>query len=639
MPKKLYAPAFLLAVTLLCYWTPMTNGDTSIQWDAADQFQPTQNYISTELHQGRIPFWTPFPWAGYPLLADPQAGAWYPLNWPFFLVGVLPHTLVVEHWLHALLACLGAYFLALRLLRRTDAAVLTGLCYGLSGFFAGHSSHTVMLQCAAWMPWILLAFSRALESRPLRYIALGALAAGAMILGGHFQTILYGFLALGLFAVAYAVAAPKRWIAIFGTALAIAVMGTFLSAVATLPGLELTVNSVRTSLHAVDRTEGVIPPAALSTMMSPNFYGIFSGQYHGPEDITQFYFYAGFLLVPLAIAGLWTRAIRWPALLLVIPTIWYAMGQSAGLYLLIARLPGFSSVRAPVNIWFVPSLGLALLAGAGLQRVGERWKFKWLGPAVLLVFACDLFYWNSAANPLAYARQSYESLYGDKEDLVHRAGIDALPPLTRFDAPEHLPVFGPLSHYLDRRIETDYGYGPLMLSRYSDYVQAMRISPGLRRGLGISRSLDVQIGAIRAEADPVARASFPKELIAVHDGEESRQKLPTVDQTRQALVPADIAIAAQDPGATAEVREYTPGHYRIHYRAATPSLLRISNAYFPGWASSSGKVFPVDHALMGTIVPAGEGDISVDFHSTYFWIGAGLTLLALLLCLGVVATR
>jgi hypothetical protein len=25
-----------------------------------------------------------------PLLADPQVGAWYPLNWPFFLAGIGP---------------------------------------------------------------------------------------------------------------------------------------------------------------------------------------------------------------------------------------------------------------------------------------------------------------------------------------------------------------------------------------------------------------------------------------------------------------------------------------------------------------------------------------------------------------------
>ncbi len=98
--------------------------------------------------------------------------------------------LVVEHWLHALLAFLGAYFLAWRLLRHRQAAVLAGLCYGLSGFFVGHGSLTTMLQCAAWMPWLLLLLDLALESHPWRYTILGGLAAGMLIIAGHFQTVL-----------------------------------------------------------------------------------------------------------------------------------------------------------------------------------------------------------------------------------------------------------------------------------------------------------------------------------------------------------------------------------------------------------------------------------------------------------------
>jgi len=46
-----------------------------------------------------------------------------PLNWPFFPIGVSPHAQVAEHWLHALLACLGAYFLAWRLLRHRQAGI------------------------------------------------------------------------------------------------------------------------------------------------------------------------------------------------------------------------------------------------------------------------------------------------------------------------------------------------------------------------------------------------------------------------------------------------------------------------------------------------------------------------------------
>jgi hypothetical protein len=631
-------PLILLAMTLICYWTPMTSPETSILWDAADYFQVIQNYLSQELHAGRFPLWSPYPWSGYPFLADPQLGAWYPLNWPFFLIGVSPHMLVVEHWLHSLLACLGAYFLAYRLLRHRQAAVLAGLCYGLSGFFAGHSSHTPMLQGAAWMPWLLLLLDLALESHALRYTILGGLAAGALILAGHFQTILYSFLALGLFAAARVALEPRRWAQTFGMALAIPVIGTLISAIGTGPGLELTLNSIRSGLTATTRTEGFIPVASLSTLVDPDFHGVFSGNYHGPEDITQYYFYAGVLLVPLAIFGLRDRRLRMVGLLLIVPTIWYATGRSAGLYLLIARLPGFSSIRAPVNIWFVPSLGLALLAASGLVALVRKWPIRWLPLAVLILFCADLFYHQSATNPLAYSRQSYDELYGSKEDLFHQAVANGLPPLTRFDGGEGLASFGPLAHYFDQRTEVTYGYDPLELSRYSDFVSAMQSNHELRKDLNVSRWLDRRTGDIRILADPLPRANFPKELVRIKGDSDSRQRLASLDPARQALVPSGTPVAAQDANGTADVSEFTPGHYRIHYRCGTPSLLRVGNAYFPGWRASSGAqtlaVLPVDHALIGVVVPAGQGDLVLDYRSTYLLPSALTTLVSLLACFG-----
>jgi hypothetical protein len=634
----LYAPAILIAMTLICYWTPMTSSNTSILWDAADQFQPFQNYLSLELHAGRIPFWSPYPSSGFPFLADPQVGAWYPLNWPFFLIGVSPHALVVEHWLHSLLACLGAYFLAWRLLRNRQAAVLVGLCYGLSGFYVGHSSHTPMLQGAAWMPWLLLLLALAVESHPLRYTVLGGLAAGMLILSGHFQTILYSFLALGLFAVAKVIVQPRRWLPIFGIALAIPIVGTLLSAIATGPGLELTVNSIRAGLSASSLKEGMIPLAALWTLVSPDFYGLLSGNYHGPEDITQYYFYAGILLVPLALYGLRDRVLRITGLLLIVPTIWYAMGQSAGLYRLVTLLPGFRSIRQPVHIWFVVSFGLALLAGAGFAAIVGKWPIRWFPAVVLLFFCADLFYHQSLANPIAYARQSYEDLYGSKEDLFRQAVAAGLPPLTRFDGADGLPSFGPLAHYLDQRTEVTYAYDPLKLSRYAAFTDAMQSNPSLRKDLNVSRWLDRHTGDIRIIPDPLPRANFPKELIAVASDQDAKQRLPMLDPVHQAVVPAGVGPTSQDANALAEVREFTPGHYRIHYRSATPSLLRIGNAYFPGWTAQAGTqslpVVPADYALLGVVVPAGEQDLVLDYHSTYFVPAAWITLISLVGCAG-----
>jgi hypothetical protein len=309
------------------------------------------------------------------------------------------------------------------------------------------------------------------------------------------------------------------------------------------------------------------------------------------------------------------------------------------LYLLIARLPGFASVRAPVNIWFVPALGLALLAAAGLAAAAERWRLAWLCPLILAIFAIDLIYSNSANNQLAYARAPYEQIYGQGEDLFRRAVTTQLPALTRFDAPEHLPTFGPLAHYFDTRTEVTYGYDPLMLSLYSDYYSAMRQNLKLRDGLSVSLWLNAQAGSVLRNPGVLPRAMFPKEIVAVTSPEESSRLLASLDQSRQALAPAGVRVV-QDTNASANVTEFSPGHYKIHYRCASDSLLRISNAFFNGWTARAGvrdlPTFPVDHALIGVVAPAGEGDITLDYHSTYFAAGAIVSLASLLGCLALV---
>jgi len=154
----------------------------SVQFDGLDVHYSAQRYLSDELHAGRIPFWTPYIFSGFPFLADLQVGAWYPLNWPFFAAGITPRSIGLELLLHDLIACGGAYALANRLIGRPAPAVaaaggkVTGhsLLAALPGFvlfalnlFGKETAVNNRLQGAfnlsyhvpipAWAMWLLLA--------------------------------------------------------------------------------------------------------------------------------------------------------------------------------------------------------------------------------------------------------------------------------------------------------------------------------------------------------------------------------------------------------------------------------------------------------------------------------------------------
>src|SRR5205807_6347556 len=173
----------------------------TVQFDGVDVHYTSQRYFSDALRSGHLPFWTPYVFAGFPFLADLQVGAWYPLNWPFFVAGFTPTSISGELWVHSLVACSGAYALALRLFRQSLAALGTAMFYGLSGWFAAHSQHVGMFQTAAWLPWLLLLLESLAQRVSLARLALAGLLGAALALPGHFQVALYAFSGVSVWAV------------------------------------------------------------------------------------------------------------------------------------------------------------------------------------------------------------------------------------------------------------------------------------------------------------------------------------------------------------------------------------------------------------------------------------------------------
>ncbi len=631
-------PALIAVCVLVFYWVPMTSPSASIQWDAADLHYPLQKYFSDRVRSGELPFWTPHLLSGYPFLAYPEVGAWYVPNWPFFVAGITPRSIQFELVLHAFLACLGTWLFLSRLTSNRPAAMFGALAYGLSGFFAGHSSHTGIFSAAAGLPWLLLAFRWAMDfARPLRYAAVGGVIGGLMILAGHFQTSMYSYLALGLYALSEIYHSPRRWLRATLVVAGMLVLGVAIAAIEVLPALELTQQSIRAGNDFSNSKEGALPAKAFLTLVAPNSLGAISGGYTGPQDITQYYFYAGLLVLPLALAGLRNSRVRVGALALIVPSVWYMLGPAAGLYRLSAFVPGLYKVRAPVHGWFVAAFGLAVLAGAGFDWVGQRWRIPYFAPLAILILFADVWYWNSWVNPLAYARASFDNLYGSGEDFVRRSIVPGQAPLSRLDAPRGLTALGPLDHPLDAGLEATYGYLALDLAAYDDYTGAMRRNARLRDGLNVGRILSVERQRVEPNPSVLPRAYFPKTVADVGTAEGSRRVLDTLDPALGSVVLAPHATIQQDGAADASVTSYDEQSYRIRYRAASPSLLRLSVPWFPGWrAASAGQSYPVvrvDHALMGVIVPAGEREVEVRFHSTYLGAGLAITSLGLLFAL------
>ena len=133
---------------------------------------------------------------------------------------------------------------------------------------------------------------------------------------------------------------------------------------------------------------------------------------------------------------------------------------------------------------------------------------------------------------------------------------------------------------------------------------------------------------------------FRNQLVLVGDSQESRKMLRELNPAETALLEAEDIRLEQDPDAVATVVKNEEAGLRIRYQSSSEALLRIAVPYFPGWRAgvngSERRVLPVDHAFIGVVVPAGDHELDLRFHSNYFGLGAAITAATLLLVVVVI---
>ena len=652
-PRRARWRSAILVLTALVawyYWRAL-GPSASIQFDTANIHYPVQKYVAERLTRSLFPFWTPYIDCGYPLAANPQAGVWYPLNWPFLAFGITPRSLEGELALHAWIACVGAYFFIARLARRRAASLAGAMAYGFSGFFASQSGRLDLFQAAAWFPWLLLFYRRALRARGPQDLALGALAGGLMLSTGSLAGAEFAFVGLGLYAGSVAWGRRSQWKRCMLPALAIAAGALPIAAAALVPAWQ------RGRLAApTDYSTGTLTTRTLLTLIYPNASGTLTRTDSG--RILEHYLYGGILLLPLAALGACKTRHRRAGLMLIVPLGWCMLGPYGGLYF-VGRLLGLGRLGPPAAGWFVPALGLALLAAAGADVAARHWgvrQFRKIGrwrvalhraaPLAIAAFLfADLWTLNMNLNPLAFARQSWNQSFGLREVVAARQLAGPALPFTRFDAPGNLLGAGPAMHPLDLKLEATYGYVAWELRAYREYRGAMQRNLKLRDALNVSRYLSPATQQIEYNPGVLPRAWFPLTTMDVADEARSRQLLETLDPRGLGLLRAPHPAVQQDPRAEANILRADEQSCLIHYVCRTPSLLALSMAWYPGWrATVQNRELPVlrvDHALLGVVAPEGDNLLRLEFEPERLglglWTSAGFTVLAGVLAVAGVA--
>jgi len=322
---------------------------------------PNASFIRASLSQwGQIPLWNPMLLSGTPFAADPLSGLWYPPLWLVQLLPALP-AFNLLFLLHLILSGWGVY----RLLREDGSgpwgALLAGAAWMGASKWSAHIAlgHVTLCMAVAWTPWLLLVAGRICNdaSCQWRWSAVGGVLLGIIMLADPRWVV-----TAGLLAAAVALRACRRhgvgWRTISLAGGTAAIIAFLVSAPVSLPLLEFIPLSTRASLSAAQQSYLSLPWAGLLDLLLPLA--------RQPEWST----YVGGAVLLLAALGAIGDVRRHGFWLGVISlALVLALGDQTPLYPLLSAIPGLNLLRVPPRMLFVCALGVAILAGWGVDSV------------------------------------------------------------------------------------------------------------------------------------------------------------------------------------------------------------------------------------------------------------------------------
>ncbi len=404
--------ALLLALFVLAlYYRLLFTNRVLASGDILLYFYPYRDYAAAALRQGQIPLWNPYIFLGVPFLANPQAAVLYPLHWPLSWLAVTKQL----YWsaaLHTWILGLGGYFLLRRWHLNSWAAAVGGLVLAGSGFYGGMIGHINQMNGAAWLPWAVLVLENGIRKTEYgirnyvvgiaAYVVLFAGLVALMLLAGHTQTAYINLFGIGVWVIWPLVAGlrtgtlrtsilgllPRLLIYGMGTAL-----GVLLSAAQLLPTLELSNLGLRGGgLTYSEVSSFSLPLLRLPFTLLPTYGLLDLGVVFGTAGYSEFVAYIGVIGLALAVVGAWQGrgTARTFGLLFAFLSLFLALGRFNPVYFLLYKIvPGFDLFRTPARWMMLYTLGMAVLAGVGIDvllnrrglelgtwRLGKRWRIQ-----------------------------------------------------------------------------------------------------------------------------------------------------------------------------------------------------------------------------------------------------------------------
>jgi len=662
------------------FWDLLWLGGGWIGGDMYSYYMPQKLVYQQALQRGDWALWNDIVSLGYPQHAESQTGVFYPLHLLFYSTLSLNDAYHINQLVHYIIAFFGMALLAQSFGLSLRAALLASLVY-VYGWFPPRNCLEWAIIGGAWMPWAIWSLNQFLTTRLWRYLIGLSVLICLQLLPGHF---VIGFLTI-LTCIAFTLA-RLWWIPGFHhdretpeqppahkLPLLIAVMlslgcAFLLAGIQLLPTWQLKQESQRANaVH--DVAYGHLPPGYLSQVVMPwKWYGMTPAERDNTLNQMKFltagsstnqaeaHLYFGLIPLLLALCGLFPtkqpRPFNSPQRLFLWVLALLALTYAFGWWLPITRhLPGFSFFIGPGRYGLITTLAIALLAAESADRWFEKWHpgnrmFVWA--IVLAVTLADLYilpqyvrYAFTVPNPpIQYRDQSpVKEFLTDVENetgqpvRLYAPGAN-LPSLLGFSTvPEYLGI-GPAEYYEERLRVPPFPETPDGQTSVppDDEFIAWNQKAGVTHLLTeqpLSNEWPAEL--VLKVSDPFLNACWgrgPNQLLYLSRLENTRGRWfwqSDTDENRATLV------------------ESLPHRKEYLVDAASADQFTVTELMSPGWEvtidGEPAEAIQQEELFRSVEVPAGEHRIVWTYHPVSFKVGAGFSLLTLLLLAGIAHIR
>jgi hypothetical protein len=343
-------------------------------------------FVARQIRSGHVPLWNPYLASGYPAVADPPTGFFYPLTVPLLAVLSVQDAINTGILVHLVLAgaFMDLYLLGLGLTR--PARLVGAAVYMLAGYTATRlmAGDIQRVQVYAWTPLLLYLIDEITDGRRRVGAALlGGVVLASQFLAGDPQTFVYSTMAVAAYAASRVMKVRGQG-GVRAGAIVVILLFMFgvaapLAAVQYLPSSQALALANRSSAEPDFPFIGSIPPVGLVSLVAPLFFGNEHTNW-GESLEREFYFhsstlYVGFFTLALIAAGIVTRWDRWHVRFFAffgLGVLWIALGKYGLVYRAVQYVPILRDLKNIEDINTLVPLSAAVLAGVGFDVFRTR---------------------------------------------------------------------------------------------------------------------------------------------------------------------------------------------------------------------------------------------------------------------------